>query len=163
MVAVQWERLARGPWYDEAAGNIEMVAQHLVQFLLSVEESGLDLNRVHMIGFSLGAHVAGFAGAMLGGRVGRISGKVFVTVLKMVPCESFVFTLFICSGLDPARPGFDTRNSSGRLDPSDALFVVGVHTGAGFVAMSEAVGHVDFYPNGGSKQPHCLTEDIPRE
>lgn len=77
--------------------------------------------------------------------------------------KGFVLTVFVCAGLDPARPGFDTRNSTGRLDASDALFVVGVHTGAGFVAMSEPVGHVDFYPNGGSKQPHCQLEDIPRE
>lgn len=66
-------------------------------------------------------------------------------------------------GLDPARPGFDIRNSSGRLDASDARFVVGLHTGAGFVALSDPVGHVDFYPNGGSKQPHCQSEDIPRK
>lgn len=137
VVAVQWEHLARGPWYDEAAANIETVAHDLFQFLLAAEDRGIDLNRVHIIGFSLGAHVAGSTGAMLEGRVGRISG------------------------LDPARPGFDSRNSSGRLDASDALFVVGVHTGAGFVAMSEPIGHVDFYPNGGSRQPHCQTEDIP--
>lgn len=136
VVAVQWEQLARGPWYDEAAGNIDIVAQHLSKFLLNLEESGLDLNCAHIIGFSLGAHVAGIAGAMLEGRVGRISG------------------------LDPARPGFDKRNSTERLDASDAQFVVGVHTGAGFVALIEPVGHVDFYPNGGSKQPHCQTEDI---
>lgn len=77
VVAVQWEHLARGPWYDEAAANIETVAHDLFQFLLSVEERGIDLNRVHIIGFSLGAHVAGFTGAMLEGRVGRISGNVF--------------------------------------------------------------------------------------
>ncbi|KAJ1529412.1 hypothetical protein ONE63_006192 [Megalurothrips usitatus] len=137
IVAVQWARLARGPWYDEAAGNTMKVAQHLHHFLLKMEEGGLDLGRVHIIGFSLGAHVAGFTGTMFGGRLGRITG------------------------LDPARPGFEKANSTGRLDPSDAQFVVGLHTGAGFVALSEPVGHVDFYPNGGSRQPSCLTEDIP--
>lgn len=76
VIAVQWEHLARGPWYDEAAGNIEIVAQELFRFLLKAEESGTDLKRVHIIGFSLGAHVAGFAGTMLKGRVGRISGTV---------------------------------------------------------------------------------------
>lgn len=137
VVAVQWARLARGPWYDEAAGNTLVVAQHLVNFLLKMEQQGLDFERVHVIGFSLGAHIAGFTGAFLQGRLGRITG------------------------LDPARPGFDKRNSSGRLDASDAQFVDVVHTGAGFVAMGEPVGHVDFYPNGGSKQPHCQSEDIP--
>ncbi|KAK3932384.1 Lipase member I [Frankliniella fusca] len=137
VVAVQWANLARGPWYDVAVANTLSVAQHLYRFLLKVEESGLDLMRVHIIGFSLGAHAAGITGSMLEQRLGRITG------------------------LDPARPGFEKVNNTGRLDASDANFVVGLHTGAGFVAMSEAVGHVDFYPNGGSRQPHCLTDDIP--
>lgn len=137
VVAVQWANLARGPWYDLAAANTLLVAQHLYRLLLNLEESGLDLMRVHIIGFSLGAHAAGITGSLLNGRLGRITG------------------------LDPARPGFEKVNNTGRLDASDANFVVGLHTGAGFVAMSEAVGHVDFYPNGGSKQPHCQTEDIP--
>lgn len=75
VVAVQWARLARGPWYDEAAGNTLSVAQHLSQFLHTLEDEGLDMNKVHIIGFSLGAHVAGFTGSLMGGRLGRITGK----------------------------------------------------------------------------------------
>ena len=85
-----------------------------------------------------------------------ISTRDFLSAFVPLNCNCFL-------GLDPARPGFDTHNSSARLDSSDAHFVVGLHTGAGFVALSDPVGHVDFYPNGGSKQPHCQTEDIPRE
>lgn len=75
---MQWARLARGPWYDEAAGNTLVVAKHLFNFLQSMEESGLDLDRVHIIGFSLGAHVAGFTGALLEGRLGRITGEYLI-------------------------------------------------------------------------------------
>lgn len=48
-----------------------------------------------------------------------------------------------------------------RLDPSDASFVDVVHTngadgltGVGF-GLDEAGGHLDFYVNGGSRQPGC--------
>ena len=75
VVAVQWASLARGPWYDEAAANTQTVAKHLYNFLLNLEESGLNIEQVHIIGFSLGAHVAGFTGALLEGRLGRITGK----------------------------------------------------------------------------------------
>lgn len=82
VVAVQWARLARGPWYDEAAANTWSVARHLSQFLLNLEGRGLDVDKVHIIGFSLGAHVAGFAGAFMEGRIGRITGNICLLLVK---------------------------------------------------------------------------------
>jgi hypothetical protein len=59
---------------------------------------------------------------------------------------------------DPAGPSFYNSDIPDRLDPSDALFVDVIHTdgaprmvsGFGYL---DALGHVDFYPNGGSAQP----------
>ncbi|TEA41708.1 hypothetical protein DBR06_SOUSAS1510114, partial [Sousa chinensis] len=98
---------------------------------------GYGPENVHLIGHSLGAHTAAEAGRRLGGRVGRITG------------------------LDPAQPCFQGTPEEVRLDPSDAMFVDVIHTDSapiipflGF-GMSQKVGHLDFYPNGGREMPGC--------
>lgn len=60
-----------------------------------------------------------------------------------------------CIGLDPAGSYFSYTDPVVRLDPSDARFVDVIHTDAGLLGTSQNVGDVDFYPNGGSKQPGC--------
>ncbi|PSN39632.1 hypothetical protein C0J52_13799 [Blattella germanica] len=100
---------------------------------------GLDPAAVHMIGHSLGAHTAGYAGERIAG-LGRITG------------------------LDPAEPYFQGMPSFVRLDPSDAKFVDVIHTDGKSIfllgyGMRQPCGHVDFYPNNGKEQPGCdLTE-----
>lgn len=64
---------------------------------------GLELSRVHLIGFSLGAHVSGFAGSDSPG-------------LKRI------------TGLDPAGPLFEAQHPKARLDSSDANFVDVIHS-----------------------------------
>lgn len=60
-------------------------------------------------------------------------------------------------GLDPAGPYF-TKNIKPdvRLDPSDALYVDVIHTDAGKLGTTTKGGHIDFFPNGGSRQPGCV-------
>ena len=58
-------------------------------------------------------------------------------------------------GLDPAGPYLSYTDPEVRLDPSDARFVDVIHTDAGLPGNSQNVGDVDFYPNGGSRQPGC--------
>lgn len=71
---------------------------------------------------------------------------------------------FVLSGLDPASPGFEGYSIDQRLDPSDANFVDVIHTsneevGLGYsIGFKGRLGHVDFYPNGGKKQPGCDNE-----
>lgn len=52
------------------------------------------------------------------------------------------------------------NETDGRLDTTDADFVDVIHTNSGpftegHLSMIEAVGHIDFYPNGGQFQPGC--------
>lgn len=98
-------------------------------------EMNISLSAVHILGHSLGAHIAGFAGQKLSGAIGRITG------------------------MDPARPLFEVpifKDQQDRLDATDALFVDVIHTCAGTAGFVRAIGHVDFYPNGGTfRQPGC--------
>ena len=64
------------------------------------------------------------------------------------------------TGLDPAGPLFEQTTSAVRIDKSDCSFVDIIHTNggnedAGFLGMNAAVGHSDFFPNGGHQQPKC--------
>ena len=78
---------------------------------------------------------------------------------------SFVITCYLqtddtqaFSGLDPALPFFVTLNIDQKLDASDAVFVDVIHTNAFVQGKIEACGDVDFYVNGGIRQPGCWSE-----
>ncbi|XP_063989915.1 endothelial lipase-like isoform X2 [Diachasmimorpha longicaudata] len=122
--------------YHVAAKLTEQIGAYVGEFLhfLNVA-TNISLADVHILGHSLGAHIAGFAGSSLSGDVGRITG------------------------LDPARPAFEApvnKDQKSRLDPSDAIFVDVIHTCAGTLGFIKSVGHADFYPNGGTfPQPGC--------
>ncbi|CAG0904675.1 unnamed protein product [Darwinula stevensoni] len=133
-----------GPPYSQAMANIRLIgdiAGQLLHFL--GKETGFKMEDVHIVGFSLGAHLASYIGTSvkrMGGKVGRITG------------------------LDPAGVDFEGEDPEVRLDPGDAEFVDVIHTDGGPYRYSngglgqglmEPLGHLDFYPNSGLEMPGC--------
>ncbi|KAK1168103.1 lipase member H-A-like [Acipenser oxyrinchus oxyrinchus] len=131
VIVVDWNRGAATIIYPKAAENTKRVAQILTSFIKQMIEMGSSLSSFHLIGISLGAHISGFVGNMLGGKIGRITG------------------------LDPAGPMFTGKPPAERLDPTDAEFVDVLHTDIDALGFREPLGHIDFYANGGTDQPGC--------
>ncbi|XP_053552499.1 pancreatic triacylglycerol lipase-like [Bombina bombina] len=135
-LSVDWSGGSRTR-YTQAANNIRVVGAEVAFFINALEKQfGYPPTNVHLIGHSLGAHIAGEAGKRKPG-IARISG------------------------MDPAQPYFEGTPAEVRLDPSDADFVDVIHTDVSptvpFLGLGirQTVGHLDFYPNGGEKMPGC--------
>ncbi|XP_078354767.1 pancreatic lipase-related protein 2-like isoform X1 [Oculina patagonica] len=137
VILVDWSKGARFP-YGRASGNTRLVGTQtaeLIRFLISSSSGSAGLaERFYIVGFSLGAVTAGYAGSHL---------KKHEMMLGRI------------TGLDPAGPYFTNVNAAVRLDPGDAEYVDVIHTDAGRFGTSRKVGHIDFFPNGGYDQPGC--------
>ncbi|XP_068086400.1 pancreatic lipase-related protein 3-like [Anabrus simplex] len=144
ILVVDWGMLSARPCYPAAVVNTLHTGKCTAQLLHALVKRfpSMSLSQVHAIGFSLGAHVAAFASNSLMDSLGTTLGRI--------------------TGLDPALPLFATLKDSWKLDSSDANFVDVIHTNVGVFGKIEAVGHADFYVNGGSVQPACAeTENVP--
>lgn len=141
MIVVDWAKGA-GSTYGLAVSNVELVGRQLGLILLDAVHMGVHSRNIHLVGFSLGAHVAGCASEVLK-KNNILLGRI--------------------TGLDPASPFFRVhlfREKSRKLDASDARLVDVIHTDGsmdfadGF-GLLKPIGHIDFFPNGGRQQPGC--------
>ena len=123
--------------YGLASSNARIVGVDVAKLIDElIAKTNAKMDDFHLIGHSLGCHVAGYAGERLKGLVGRITG------------------------LDPAGPYFEFSDNRVKLDSTDGKFVDIIHTDGSSTALLglgllEPAGHVDFYPNGGYNQPNC--------
>ncbi|XP_050564214.1 lipase member I isoform X2 [Cygnus atratus] len=131
LIIVDWNRGATTVIYTTAVENCRKVAETLKNYVDQMLADGASLDSMHMIGVSLGAHIAGFVGHKYDGKLGRITG------------------------LDPAGPSFTREPPEGRLDRTDAKFVDVIHTDSDVLGFKKPLGTIDFYPNGGMDQPGC--------
>jgi pancreatic triacylglycerol lipase len=141
VISVDWESLATMDNLFQAGENAISVGAYAGQFVANlIAMSGAKHNNIHVMGFSFGAHAAGH----LGRTVRDITGKKLRRVTAM----------------DPAAPYFEANPAHLRLNKEDAEFVDVFHTNSdtlfnGGTSFFDALGHVDFYPNGGRHQPGC--------
>lgn len=131
VIGVDWSALCHFEYFSAMRGA-QLAGKSLGSFLDFVYEFGVKGDDVHLIGHSLGAHVAGIGSGMARKlKVGRITG------------------------LDPAGPGYADIPVNLRLDPGDASLVDVIHTYNRILSLAQQLGHLDFYPNGGQFQPGC--------
>ncbi|XP_056641565.1 pancreatic triacylglycerol lipase-like [Diorhabda sublineata] len=133
---VDWGAISYGMYLPvfEAVPTIGKILGNKIQYL--VNNNNLNLSTTAVVGHSLGAHVAGLAGKALGGKINYIIG------------------------LDPALPCFSYEEIDNRLAEYDALYVEIIHTCGGLLGFNVSIGDSDYYPNGGSDQPGCPTDDF---
>ncbi|XP_050552097.1 pancreatic triacylglycerol lipase-like [Spodoptera frugiperda] len=123
-------------FYLRSTVMVQFIGERLGSVLAALVPAGLEASKIHLIGHSLGSHIAGFTAKTFYNQTGQRVGRI--------------------SSLDPAGPCFSNLEVDLRLSKEDANFVDVIHTDAGVFGLNEAIGHVDFYPNGGSEQPNCL-------
>ncbi|XP_022822284.1 pancreatic triacylglycerol lipase-like [Spodoptera litura] len=134
VIVVDWRSLANSN-YITASNGVPGIGQHLGNFLVwLINTGGGNWNNVHLVGFSLGAHVVGNAGRQAGGRPARVTG------------------------LDPAGPGWG--GNSNALNRNAGQYVEAIHTDGGRLGIFDRIADGDFYPNGGrNPQPGCSNSD----
>ncbi|XP_076272839.1 pancreatic triacylglycerol lipase-like [Rhynchophorus ferrugineus] len=131
IISVDWSSYSR-LLYSLSVSSVPNVGETIglfIESLLSYYSYSPD--DIILIGHSLGAHVAGFAGKKLNG------------------------TLGVIVGLDPAGPLY-FESSTSRLNVGDAQYVQAIHTDSSLFGVNYALGNIDFWPNGGNTQPGCL-------
>lgn len=132
VISVDYGPLARKPCYFSAVRNLPTVANCTAQLLDYMEQNQvMDMQRYQVIGFSLGGQTSGM-----------------ISQYKQTPVPRI-------TALDPAKPCFIDVGEEYKLDASDANFVSVLHTDVLARGILSAIGHVDFYFNGGFSQPGC--------
>nr|XP_022905352.1 pancreatic triacylglycerol lipase-like [Onthophagus taurus] len=139
VIAIDWSRHSQ-QIVAISINRLPNLGEFVAKFVLGLSESqGIPMTRIHILGHSLGAHLAGFAGKSTQRMGGRTLGRI--------------------TGLDPADIGFTNAVSTQRLDKSDAERVDTILTDAGIggAGINRSLGHVNFWPNGGiAVQPGCF-------
>ncbi|GBP13197.1 Pancreatic triacylglycerol lipase [Eumeta japonica] len=130
VIVVDWRALANSGYWTAVSG-VPSVGNFLGDFLTwLVNLTGTNWNNVHLVGFSLGAHVVGNAGRRTGRRPIRITG------------------------LDPAGP--EWGGNANALRNNDGGYVECIHTCGGSLGINDPICAANFYPNGGRhRQPGC--------
>ncbi|KAJ8917667.1 hypothetical protein NQ315_005114 [Exocentrus adspersus] len=123
IIYVNW-RNAGNKDFAVSCANAKPIGGFIAQFLLDTE---IPLENVHVVGFSLGAHVASNVGKFVFEHTGKKLSRI--------------------TALDPTGPVFQRSGYNTKIFIYDAEFVDVIHTDIQYFGYSRPIGHVDFYPN----------------
>ncbi|CAD7079953.1 unnamed protein product [Hermetia illucens] len=133
IITIDWGEAADDPDYIIAATKAKYAGRKVASMVKFLERNAsLDPNNTYLIGASLGAQVAGFAGKDIQPRR--------------------IHTIF---ALDAAASLFAYRNPRYRLARGDAHYVESIHTSGLLLGIEHPVGDASFYPHYGRMQPGC--------
>jgi hypothetical protein len=119
--------------YPSAVKNTREVGHLMASYIVSlIKKCGVPMEKITLIGHSLGAHVSGFAAKTIQMGLG---------------------TLPLILAADPADPLFGSKKCHERICESDAKRLVVLHTST--LGISRPIGHLDLQFNGGMTQPEC--------
>ncbi|XP_037707383.1 phospholipase A1 VesT1.02-like [Drosophila subpulchrella] len=135
VIVVNWDRSQSVDYVSSvrAVPGAGTKVGEMIEYLY--QHHDMSLESLEVIGHSLGAHVAGYAGKHVG--------------------DKRVHTIV---GLDPAMPLFSYDKPDKRLSTEDAFYVESIQTNGGEKGFLKPIGKGTFYPNGGRKQPGCGTD-----
>ncbi|XP_030748654.1 pancreatic triacylglycerol lipase-like [Sitophilus oryzae] len=131
VILLDWDAYANNV-YITSYNAVPKVGRVTGLFIKNITSSyNYSTDNITIMGHSLGAHIAGFAGQETNG--------------------SLAFIL----GMDPAGVLYFENFPDARLSEGDAQYVEAVHTDASLLGVYYSVGNSDFWPNGGKSQPGC--------
>lgn len=139
VVCVDWSRHSQ-LIYATAVARLDAIGAFVARFITGLSSSrGIPIGNFHIVGHSLGAHLAGFTGKNTQSQSRLTVGRI--------------------TGLDPAGPSFTYVLNRNRLAESDAVNVDTIVTDSGLsgLGINRSLGRVNFWPNGGTaSQPGCF-------
>lgn len=113
--------------YTWSARNTESLGKFLGEFLVKLSDH-IDMEKLHLIGHSLGAQISGEAGRQYQEKTDKLLPRI--------------------TALDPARPCFNEGEVLNGVGRGDAAYVDVIHTNNGALGQRIPLGDADFYPNG---------------
>lgn len=79
VILVDWSPITATPWYSTSVSHIPLVGRYIARFIrFLINDGKYPVQNIHVIGFSLGAEIAGFVGQQLqewGIKLPRITGN----------------------------------------------------------------------------------------
>lgn len=75
VICVDWSLIVLDSTYLAARWRCKEIGNYVAELIAALlDKTNLKLDSVHIIGFSMGAHIAGYAGKNFNGQIPRITG-----------------------------------------------------------------------------------------